>query len=320
MKLLAAGHSSVSRPILPFAAAMVAVALFSAMDAVMKLIALEIGAFNALFWRAALSMPVFILLTLREGRGWPERGVMHLHIARNVALTASLLMFFWALKYLPIAQGIALSFVAPLIALGLAAVFLKEKVAGSAVLASLLAFAGVLVILFGQHGGLSLSGEAMTPALAVIAAAVLYAVGIIVGRPLSQRASPVEITLFFNAIAFLMCLVIATQLPIVIPPLHLWPWIIGATVAANVSIMLVAWAYARAEAQYLLPVEYSAFLWACLYGWLFFEERVSVATLAGAVLIVMACLWTARRQPDMPLPEPDLDCARPAGQARSADS
>ena len=50
-------------------------------------------------------------------------------------------------------------------------------------------------------------------------------------------------------------------------------------------------------AQVLVPVEYSGFLWAILFGWLFFAEGVSTATLAGAALIVLGCWLTAPRAP-----------------------
>ena len=58
--------------------------------------------------------------------------------------------------------------------------------------------------------------------------------------------------------------------------------------------LLFSWAYARAEAGYLAVTEYSGFLWASALGWLIFRERVSLYTLAGAVLIVGGCLIAAR--------------------------
>jgi S-adenosylmethionine uptake transporter len=62
--------------------------------------------------------------------------------------------------------------------------------------------------------------------------------------------------------------------------------------------MLLSWAYARAEAKILIPVEYTAFIWAALFGWLIFAEDVTVWTLVGTVLIVSGCLVAARQQPD----------------------
>ncbi len=59
--------------------------------------------------------------------------------------------------------------------------------------------------------------------------------------------------------------------------------------------MAIAWAYARAETQALVPLEYSGFLWAALFGWLFFGEQVTASTLLGTAVIVIACLIASRR-------------------------
>ena len=56
--------------------------------------------------------------------------------------------------------------------------------------------------------------------------------------------------------------------------------------------MALAWAYARAETQALVPLEYTGFLWAAWIGWQFFGEQVQLSTLAGAVLIVIGS-WIA---------------------------
>jgi len=54
------------------------------------------------------------------------------------------------------------------------------------------------------------------------------------------------------------------------------------------------WGYARAEAQVLVPIEYTGFLWAALFGWLQFSEEVGIATVGGALLIVVGCLIGAK--------------------------
>ena len=72
--------------------------------------------------------------------------------------------------------------------------------------------------------------------------------------------------------------------------------VLSATLA-SVSLVLLSWAYARAEASYLVPVEYSAFLWAALIGWAVFGEAVRPATLTGAALIVAGCVYAARNRP-----------------------
>jgi S-adenosylmethionine uptake transporter len=70
--------------------------------------------------------------------------------------------------------------------------------------------------------------------------------------------------------------------------------------------LLFAWAYARGEASYLAATEYSAFLWAAVLGWLAFRERLSIYTVAGAVLIIGGCLIASRRKFAAP---PEIDVA-----------
>jgi S-adenosylmethionine uptake transporter len=81
-----------------------------------------------------------------------------------------------------------------------------------------------------------------------------------------------------------------------VPDLRHAPAIVGAAVLATVSLLLLAWAYARGEANYLAPTEYTAFIWASLWGWVVFGERIALYTLAGAALIIAGCLIAARRR------------------------
>jgi S-adenosylmethionine uptake transporter len=84
------------------------------------------------------------------------------------------------------------------------------------------------------------------------------------------------------------------------------PALAGAALLAFVSLMLLSWAYARAEAQHLAPVEYTAFIWASLFGFLLFGEAVRPLTLIGAAMIVGACLIAAGRRP---VPVADIEAA-----------
>ena len=72
------------------------------------------------------------------------------------------------------------------------------------------------------------------------------------------------------------------------------PLVLLAAILAFTSLAALAWAYARAEAQRLIPVEYTAFVWAAIFGWLAFGEQLTLTTLAGALLIVAGCLIAAR--------------------------
>jgi S-adenosylmethionine uptake transporter len=75
------------------------------------------------------------------------------------------------------------------------------------------------------------------------------------------------------------------------------PNLLAAAVLGLFSMAMLSWAYARAEASTLIPVEYTAFIWAGLFGWIVFDETVTLTTLAGTALIVVGCLVAARQDP-----------------------
>lgn len=277
---------------IPFAVCCLGVALFSVMDAAMKGLSLSIGLYNALFWRAVTGTVLGLALMLLTRQRWPVAAVLRIHALRGVVVAAMAALFFWAIMRLPLAEAIALSFIAPLIALYLAALLLKEHVGRQAIGASLLGLVGVGVILSGKLSG-SYAPDALTGAAAVLASAVLFAWNLIIQRQQAQVASPIEVA-FFQHLVMLGVFALGAPLLVAPPPLHALPLVLLAATLAFTSLAALAWAYARAEAQRLIPVEYSAFLWAAIIGWLAFGERVTGTTLAGALLIVAGCLIAAR--------------------------
>jgi S-adenosylmethionine uptake transporter len=281
--------------LIPVAVAALAIALFSTMDALMKGLALDLGAYNALVWRTMAGALLGGLVFVARRQSWPAAPVLRVHLARGTLSSLMAILFFWGLARVPMAQAIALAFIAPLIALYLAALFLEEKIERRAILASLLGFAGVVVILSGQARA-DVGPEAFVGSLAVLASACLYAGNIVLMRHQAQMAGPVEVAFFISAIMSGCFLLAAPWLAVPPAPAH-WPEILAAALLAFVSLMLFAWAYARAQAQHLAPVEYSGFVWAALFGFLFFGEPIRPFTLAGAAMIVAACLIAARSTP-----------------------
>lgn len=266
------------------------------MDAVIKAISLAIGAYNALLWRSFAGIAVSGAPWLWRRPAWPSRPAMKLHVERGVVSAVMAFLFFWGLARTPMAQAIALTFIAPLIAQGLAVLLLKERMQKGALLGSALAFIGVLVILWGQASA-KMGPEALWGAVAVLLSAVAYAYNIILMRRQAQLADPYEVA-FFQSLIVAVCLALAAPWFAQLPPIGQAPMIVFSAVLATLSLVLLGWAYARAEASYLAPVEFTAFIWASLWGWVFFREPIGFATLAGAALIVGGCWWAAR-SPDL---------------------
>ena len=295
-----AAPASATPPIgalVPIAVAIVGLGLFGAMDGVMKGAALAVGAYTAMLWRsltgATLMLPVWRWRAHATQRALPNAAALRLHATRGAVGAVMATTFFYGLARTPMAEAMALSFIAPLIALFLAAALLGETLSKGAVAGSVIALIGVAVIaqgkLAGPHDAESLKGMA-----AVLVSAVFYAWNLVLQRQQAQVAQPEEIAFFQAAFSFVFLLLAAPWLA-TWPGAHAWVLIVAAAVLAALSIMLLGWAYARAEAQVLVPMEYTAFIWAALIGWLAFDEALTWRTLAGVVLIVGGCLYAARR-------------------------
>ena len=279
--------------LLPLAAAIAGVAVFSVMDAMMKRAATDVGAYSAVLFRSLIGAVLMWPLWWLTGGRWPDKTRLKLHLLRSAVVAGMAWTFFYGLVRVPMAEGIALSFFAPIIALYLAAVQLGENIRPQAVLASLMGFAGVLVIAAARIGAESHGEETLKGVVAVLVSAVLYAWNLVLQRRQAQIASPQEVAMFQNLFVGGLLAVLAPFLA-EIPSAPALVDIAGAAVLAAMALMLLAWAYARAEAQSLVATEYTAFVWAALMGWLWFGESVTAYTLAGVALIVAAC-WIAAR-------------------------
>ena len=283
--------------LMPLFVTMFGIGLFAAMDAFMKSAALVVGAYSALLLRTASGFAVVAPLWLSLGGRWPRPHVLRIHLKRGVVVAFMAYTFFYALVRLPLAEAIALSFVAPLIALYLAALLLGETIERRAVVAALLGLAGVVVIIGSKLGTQDLDRESVLGLSAMAFSTVLYAWNLVIQREQALVARPAEVATFQNGVVALTLLPLAPLL-FVLPQGDTWHDIGAAALLATGAAMALAWAYARAETQVLVPIEYSAFLWAALFGWLFFREALGPGTVAGAVLIVIGCWIAARRRPE----------------------
>ena len=278
--------------LIAFAVGCLGIAVFSSMDAVVKGLSIAIGTYNTLLWRSLAGIPLTLLPWLSRRPIWPSAPILRLHVWRGVVCAGMALLFFWGLARTPMAQAIALTFIAPLIAQGLAVVMLGERVRRRALTGSALGLCGVFVILTGQAGA-GAGPEVLLGTTAIILSAIAYAYNIILMRQQSQVADPYEVAFFQNS-TVTACLVLAAPWLAVVPSADHAPMIVLAAALASLSLGLLAWAYARAEASYLAPMEFTAFIWASLWGWAIFGEPVGLLTALGAALIIAGCLIAAR--------------------------
>lgn len=281
----------------PVLATVIGIGLFSAMDAYMKGAALAVGAYSAVLLRNVAGTLLVLPWWLWNGRKIPARATLRVHVKRSAVVAVMALAFFFSLTRLPLAEAIALSFIAPLIALYLAALLLGETVERKAVIGAVLGLGGVVVIVGSKLGRETLTEDMLVGLAALLFSALLYAWNLVIQREQALIAGPGEVAFFQSGLVALALLPGA-------PFLLQWPdqaalaQIGTGAVLAVGALLTLTWAYARAEAQVLVPVEYTGFLWAALFGWLMFAEPLTGGTVAGTVLIVIGCWIATRKRPE----------------------
>lgn len=280
-------------PLLPVLSVTAGIAAFSVMDATMKAASLAVGVGTAMLLRNLFATAMTLPLWLAHGRPRPTRKVAVLHVQRSCVTAVMASLFFHGLMRIPMAEGMAITFFAPIVALYFAALLLGETIRPRAILAALLGLVGMAVIGADRFGAGEYGPDTVEGTVAIVLSALFYALNLVLQRKQALLAGPVEITFFQNLNVSLLFLVFA-PLYWTAPDAPALGWTMAAAALATTALLFLSWGYARAETQVLVPVEYTGFLWAALMGWLVFGESVGPAVVAGAALIVLGC-WIGTR-------------------------
>ncbi len=281
---------------LPLLAGVLAAASFVSMDATIKTLAPRFDAVHLTFFRFVSGSVFAIALWLWFRSPLPRRAEWRLHALRCALLLVSLVGYFHALRLLPLAQAVAISYLAPIFISMLAIVVLGERPSRWIWLALVLGLAGTLVSSWpALAAGSSAAGAATLEGLLVGAGSTLaFACVMVLARRQAQRDAVWTILLVQNVLpAMVLALIVSASWQ---PPqaADLWPIALSG-VFATVGLLSLTWAFTHLEASRIAPLEYTSFVWAGGLGYLLFGEVPTIATLASAALIVAGCLLLLRR-------------------------
>ncbi|MXO93533.1 EamA family transporter [Erythrobacter arachoides] len=276
--------SATDRPLLALVLRLGGIAGIATMAALIK-IASDRGVHIAeiIFWRQGIAIPMLLGWALARG-GLASLGTKRprAHLMRSVYGFVGMVLNFGAVILLPLAEATTFSFTAPLWAVILSMVILHEKVGlwrWSSVVAG---FAGVLII--AQPGGhaIPLGGAA-----AALGGAFMVALISLQIRDLGRTEKPVTIVFWFAAISTLLALP-ALPFTMRVHAIGDYALLAGIGVAGTVGQLLITAALRYGQVSSVIVMDYSALVWATLYGWLFFAVLPPAATWIGAPLIIAA--------------------------------
>jgi drug/metabolite transporter (DMT)-like permease len=210
-------------------------------------------------------------------------------LMRGAALLGSSLFFISGLRFLPIAEASATSFVSPLFVTALSIVFLGESVGLRRWLATAVGLIGVLIIL--RPG----SGAFHPAALFSIVSALAWACTLVMTRMMSGTERAVT-TMAYSSLAGVGILSVLVPFVWVQPSWHdiFFGIVVGVASTAGQWIVVLAFRYANASV--LAPFSYTQLLWVSFLGFLIFGAVPDVWTVTGAAIIVASGLYTAHRE------------------------
>lgn len=269
---------------------MVAVLMFSSMDTLAKFM-LKSYPLGPLIWARYAIHLVFMLLLFgpRMGLGLVRTPHPWLQAMRGVLLVSSTAMFYLSLKFLPLAEAAAISFIGPVLVTVLSGPLLRERVTRRQWVAVLLGFVGVLVII--RPGGAVFSPTVLLP----LATALLFALYQIATRKVAARDNPLT-TLFYTALVGGVLTSIALPFSWQTPTLLQVALMLAIGSFAGVGHFLLIRAVGHASPMALAPFVYTQLVWSTLLAWIVFREFPDSGSLAGMVIIIAAGLLAVNWQ------------------------
>ncbi len=279
------------------AIAVVGFATLSIGDAVVKTMADDWPAFAVAALRFTLGALVLSALLWRsEGAGAFVPQSWKLQAARGVSLAMASVCFFSAIYIMPLAEAMAIGFLAPILTQLFAGLFLGEKVRGKVYLISLIALAGVVIIL---RPNLALLGWA---AMLPFVSAVFFASLMVLNRLSAGQGSALSAQVFVALFCAPVLIIGSTAAQLSgVPELSFgWPsWDVAVrcaivTVTASTAHWLVYVGTSRAGASQVAPAIYVQMLMVIVLGWAIFGDVPDHFTLLGAGMIIASGLYLWR--------------------------
>ena len=280
--------------------ALLAFALFAVHDLFLKILGGEYAPFQILFFAVLFGFPltVFMLLYDKTEANLRPHHPWWLGL-RVLASLGGALCAIYAFATLPLSQTYAMLFTMPLFVTVLSVPILGERVGWRRALSVIMGLCGVLVVLDPSGAKLELGH------LAAIAAAFLAALASIILRKIGSDERSVVMLLVGQTATFV---VMGALLALDYKPMPLGDlgMIAGVAFFGTLAMWLMIAAYTNAEAVLVSPMQYSQIIWATLFGYVLFDENLSVNTTIGAVIIILSGIYILVRESGVSTQKPVL--------------
>ena len=267
-------------------------------DAIAKLLSDAVPAGQVAWIRFLVQFCLLLPFSLYAWRRFRVRSPL-IHILRGVLLSTTTVLIFAAVKWMPIADTIAIFFLEPLFVTLLSAAVLGERIGWRRPLAAIAGFAGALLVIrpsFGLFGSV---------ALLPLCAAFSFACYIVLTRYQARRGeSPVTMQLVagLSGLACMSAAIVAglvIDIPVfalVRPTAEEWGLLILSGIIATAGHLMITMACRHLEAATVAPIQYLEIVGATAFGYWLFADFPDAVTWVGILIIVGAGLYTFHRE------------------------
>ena len=266
-----------------------AAAMFSCMGGLIRHLASDIHPLVTGFFRSVIGMILILPFVARFGFGMVRTRRHGMFFLRGFASAVGQAFYFMAIAFLPMADAISLTFTAPLFGVVLAVALLGEKFRPARGIATVLGFAGALIVL--RPGFAEVTLITLTPLMAALSMSFIW-----VFVKMLAQTEPTERIVFY-----LIAYMIPTSL---VPALFVWttpalehvPWLIGLAVVANLGQMAMTNAYRAADATAVFPVDFARLPFTALIAYFAFAQSPDAWTWLGALVIFGSTVFVVRHE------------------------
>jgi drug/metabolite transporter (DMT)-like permease len=262
---------------------------FVGVNAIVRYLGTDLPAAQSAFLRFGFGMVILLPALFAVLRDGLEPGLLRLYAGRGVLHTVAVVLWFYAMARIPLAEVTAIGYLNPvLVTLG-AALFFGEKLTGARVAAFGVALIGAVIIL---RPGLR---EVTLGHWAQLGAAVFFAGSYLFGKALSGRASAAAVVAMLSVSVTLGLLPFAVWVWVPVTGAQL-AWLAMVAAFATLGHYCMTQAFQAAAMAVIQPVTFLQLLWATLLGTLLFGESLDVYVLIGGAVIIAAISFVTLRE------------------------
>ncbi|MEO4043760.1 DMT family transporter [Hoeflea sp. CAU 1731] len=262
---------------------------FACVTGIVRFVGTSVSAPEAAFLRYAFGVLFFLPMLIRMMKRPPKPAIMKLHAIRGTIHGIAVIMWFYAMARLPIAEVTALGYVAPLFVTIGAALFMNEKLHARRITALVVGLLGTMVIL---RPGLS---EFSSGQIAQLCAAPLFATSFLLAKHLTEKADVSEIVLMLSIFCTLILLPFAI-FTWTTPSLSDTLWLAITAAVATLGHFTMTRAFRAAPITITQPIQFLQLVWAALIGIILFGEPLDPFVMLGGGIVVAAATFISHRE------------------------